>query len=1109
MATKFSEKRKLAAHDLEDSKVVIKREKDCAHDHPFLRIRKNGVTAASRDRITKPMRFVSLHHHSTFSYLDGYQLPAAHIRRAQEINMGAIAFTEHGNVSGHVKAEKAAVDTGIQVIYGCELYMAISREPTQLKNHLTVLAATEEGYNNLLRLVSKTFAEGFYYEPTATWRMLNEHKRGLIILSGCTGSLLFCSAVGGKQIEAADASYGRALEVARKFKRAFGDAYYIEVQAFPELEQTCKANPILARVSRTLGIPLVATMDCHYTDLEEAEAQKILHNVRGGTKKTMEELAREWGYEVPLCPPPNDKTIYRRLRETGLSKSEAVEAVVSSEEIAQRVEMRTLPRLPLPRFPTGGEAVEDVWREWIREGWRYRGCDSLPPAERRRYRRQLAHEMEVIEAKDFIDYFLIVSDAVKFTKDSGIPVGPARGSAAASIVCWLLRITEVNPMDFPMLVFERFIDITRDDLPDIDLDFPGESRPIIRKYLVDKYGEGCVNNIGTFSYYKSRLALDDVARVYRIPKFEVETVKELLIERSSGDLRASATIEDTVDQFERARDVFVKYPELGYSMDLEGNVKGFGVHAAGLVVSNGPITEVCAVYEREVPKGSGNVVQVISLDKYDAERQGLVKLDFLGLSTMSQIWAMCDAVGMKQDDLYGLPLDDQRVIEAFHRADVVGIFQFDGQATQSICAAIRPDNFQEIADTNALSRPGPLHNGAASAYTEIKHGLRNPEKVHPAVDNILAETKYQIVYQEQILRIVREVGDFPWTHAAHIRRIISRKIGEQEFNRQWGRFWEGASTVHKRQDVPPMTEEMARSIWGNMITSGSYAFNVAHSVSYGLLAYWTMWFKVYHPAVFYAAALDKLPDTKQHSLLRDADRHRVAVRPPHPTKSKSSWRPAGKRAVRAGLSQIDGVGEKTAADMLSYRRQRPGTVKDWWDYISVKGIGAKTIEKIMEFAEAEDPFGTFTIDRNVKKVMAELPTLRGSDGRKLPMPTVRAGDVEHAQVRGEISKDCVWLGTILNRNIRDLFETNRAKTGEELKPEEVRDPHLNEWFIGQGEDETGRLGLRIDRWRYPKLKSQLFSVALGQDLVLVEGRLAVSAWARQIHIRRMVVIDPE
>lgn len=1099
------------AQQLYDIKVGALARGEHHHETPIRRRRrKNGNF--------KPMRFVSLHHHSTFSYKDGFQLPEAHVRRAEELQMSALAMTEHGNVSSHVKFEMAADKVaGVKPIFGCELYTGkvggAENGATQSKYHLTVLAKDAEGYANLLALVSKAWSEGFYYDPTASWEMLNAHKRGLVILSGCQGSLLFCSAVGGKLIPPDKASPRRALEVARRFRAAFGRDYFIEVQAFPELESSRKANPILAQIARKLGIRLVATMDCHYTELEEAEVQMILHNLRGGNKKSIEEQAREWGYDVPLCPPPNDRSIFRRLQQTGLSKSEAIEAIVSTEEIAQECNV-TLPKLPMVRFqvPHGFKDAQDYWLHALREGWRYRGFDRLPLSERIRAKKQLARERAIIEPKDFVDYLLIIRDGVLYVKDTlKAPVGPARGSAAASLAVYLLRITEVNPMQFPLLVFDRFIDETREDLPDIDLDFPSEVRPALRDYYEAKYGAGCVNNIGTFTYFKSKLALDDVARVFQIPKFKVEEVKNFLIERSSGDLRASSTIEDTISQFEQPRKVFEEYPDLAKSSLLEGNVKGFGVHAAGLVISNEPITNVCATYERVV---DDHPIQVVSLDKYDAERQGLVKMDFLGLSTMSIIWDCIKYLGMTIEELYQLPLDDEKVYDAFRANDVVGVFQFDGRAMRYVCGSLKPDSFAEICDCNALARPGPLHNGAAREYAEIKHGNRNPEKVHPAVDAITAPTQFQIVYQEQILKIVREVGDFPWTHAAEIRKIIALKKGEAKFNESWDDFLKGSKTVHKRLDVPRMHEETARAVWANMITAGSYAFNAAHCVAYGYLAYFTMWLKVHHPKAFYAYSLahtDSNNKSRVHELVRDAAKHGVKILSPHPGKSLQKWVPVGKPdngkieatpKIRAGFIQVHGIGAKMAEQIVQYRTECGG-IDAWSDLQAIKGIGPKTVEKIEDWVNQEDPFGAYTLDKNIRKIKQQLE--QGTLGSSLPFPTHTAQDLPFEQ---GVEFEVIWLGTFNTRNIRDIFEVNRAK-GQELDPAKTKDPHLNEWAMLVCEDETDQLLLKIDRWKYPVFKNAIFDFRMGHDLLLVEGIRPRYVTARQVKVKRLWVIDPD
>lgn len=1087
------------AHSLSADKIPT-------HKEPVLAVRK--VVRGNK----KPMRFVSLHHHSTFSYLDGYQMPEAHMRRAEELNMSALTMTEHGNIDSHVKFEEAIekAKSPVKPIYGCEIYMPCPWDDMgRRKMHLTVLAKDEIGYQNLLRIVTLSWQRkpdgspvdagetGFRFEPTVNMRTLVQYKQGLIILSGCSGSLLFCSLVGGKGLDPSEASYKRGLRVARLFAREFGENYYVECQGFPELEPHRRAAKLLVRVAHTIKRRLVASMDCHYTALEEAEVQKILHNLRPGEKRTIEEQARSWGYDVGLCPPINDGTVIRKLVGTGLTKTQAIEAVQSTADIAEQCNV-TLPRLPMPEFPlpNGWTDVKEYWRHQINEGWKYRGFDKLPPKERKRYKDRLRYEVGMIELKKYEQYFLITQDAIVYVKEQGIPVGPARGSAAGSLAAFVLRITEVDPLKFPLLIFERFIDLTREDLPDIDIDFPSEVRDegILRDYLATRYPS--VANIGTFTYYKGKLALDDVARVFRVPKSEVEVIKSFLIERSSGDLRASATVEDTIEQFPQAGDVVERYPELRNAELLEGNVRGSGVHAAAYVVASGDIGEVAAIYRKKIKEIYADVV---AFDKYDAERQGLLKMDFLGLSTMSAIWQMMRWIGMSLEELYSIPIDGKTsvpVYKAFAKNDVTWIFQFDGRAMRSVNQILKPSWFGELMDGNALSRPGPLHNGAASMYAAIKFGRAQAEKFHPAVDAITGTTQYQIVYQEQILRIVREVGNFEWTHAAYIRKIISRKIGEQEFNRSWGRFWEGCQTLHKRTDYPPISEQQARKVWGDMITSGSYAFNAAHCAAYALLGYWTMYFKVYHPEEFYAGTARHSSDEKMRDGLRDAERHGIKILKPRLGRSEASWKPEGRGRIRAGYTQLSGIGPKMTEKIIE------ANPKNWDDLLAIKGVGIKTIDKIKAQIMHPDLFDIYRLEKSIKAVKQELGRAGLEDASgALPYPTHTSRELDEVKQGTKV----VWIGELVKYNIRDINEINVAR-GNTADLENIKDPHLREFCIIYARDEDDQTMLKINRWRFPQYKADIFDLKNNPGrLLLVQGRKPRYG----VQVDRLWVIDPE
>jgi len=1029
--------------------------------------------------INRKLEYVSLHHHSTFSFLDGFQLPETHVERAAEIGMGALALTEHGNVSSHVQLEAAAEKNGVKPIFGCEVYTGdVGDHGTQRKNHLTILAENQEGYRNLLSVVTQGWSD-FYYEPTVSGATLGKFSEGLVVLSGCTGSLLATSLVGGKNVPVEEASYERGRSVAKRFKRTFGDRYYLEVQAFPELPNVCQINKMMAQLSHELKIPLVATGDVHYTEPSESDIQQILHNVRGGGRQTLEEQARNWGYDVPLCPPVSDAEVVARLMATGLTKRQAHGAVAATREIADRCTVK-LPKLPTLRYPT--EDAYGLWKKWLREGWEFRGCSSLRGKELKKYKDRLAREMKVIEDKDFLDYFLVVADLVKWSKDNGILVGPARGSAAGSLVCWLLRITEVDPLAFEHLVFERFIDVSRADLPDIDLDFDSRRREDVRHYLAGKYGSDCVGNIGTFTYFKSKNSLDDVARVHRIPRFEVDKVKELLVERSSGDLRSDATIEDTVEQFEVAKEVFDKYPELKKAMDLEGNIKGMGVHAAGIVVSNGPLTDVCAMYEREV---RGQIYQVISLDKYDTERQNILKIDVLGLSTMAMIAESLEHLDLTLQDLYDLKFDDPAVIEAFRTNDTAGVFQFDGRTMRQVTRELKPDNFQEVIDINALARPGPLYNGATANYIDIKWGKKEAQHLDPLLDEITKGTHFQIVYQEQILRIVTEIGNFDWTHAAHIRKIISKKLGKQEFERQYEAFRTGAESNG-------VSMKVAREIWNSCVTAGAYAFNAAHCVSYGILAYWTMWLKVNHPEVFYAACLNNLNPDKQLELLQDADRHGINALSPEPY-SGVGWQPL-EGSVQGGLDTIKGCGEKTAEKVLEANCQT------WEELLTIKGIGPKKLDVFLDFVGKEDPYDIHLLEKQLEEAKEVLWK------NELPPPTHTSKQIPFTE-GPDVS--VVWMGVLKYRNQRNLFEAHFSRTGEELDPDTVKSPELCDWVSGMGADVDDVVTLVWNRWKYPQFKDAVFNIKLDHDIVVVEGVKYGFQARRAIYVNRMWVIDPE
>lgn len=1055
-----------------------------------------------------PPEFASLHHHTTLSYGDGFRTPAEHVAAVAERGYVGMAVTEHGNVSSHIKLENAATKAGIRSAYGVELYCSLPGEAkSQMKNHLTVLAQTQEGYANLLRLVSASW-ENFHYKPTTTSAMLTEHAEGLVVLSGCLGGVLATALWGGKGTPDKTRADLRAAEkVVGWFRDMFPNRYYLEVMPHPSLPQQRAHNAALVTLCARMKVPLVATLDCHYPSAADKDMYPVLHAIdRGGRHNTVEAQSQSWEYDILLAP-RSVRQIHRELRETGLASRTAGLAMQMSAEIMYSCRAE-IPKFQDLRFPSEEGSV-DLLSAWCRRGWAFRGFGSLSSSERKRYGERVKYELELVTSKGFTDYFLVISDMVRWAKRNGVAVGPARGSAAASLVCYLLRITEVNPMLFPTLLIERFMDPNRHDLPDIDLDFDDEERWRVRQYLVDQYGAERVGNIGTFVQYKGKNSLDDIARVYSIPLDAVTQVKEMLIERSSGDLRGNATIEDSAAMFPKVAQILTRYPELKQAMRLEGNTKGMSVHAAGLVVAQEPLTDGVAVYTRLDSK-SGERKTVLSIDKYDAESINALKIDALGLTTMGAIRRCLTMIDMTLEELYDLPLDDPEVFAAFRRNAVVGVFQFDGRAMRSVNREVKPDTFMELCDINALSRPGPLHSGAAAEYIQVKHGRKPAVHLHPVVDEITVHTNYQIVYQEQILQVVRRLGGFTWEQAAAIRKLISKKQGEQAFNRMQDLFLAGCATNG-------VTVSAAGTIWKLLVTAGAYAFNAAHCVSYGIIAYWTMWLKVHHPLEFYCASLQKYdPKTKGFDLLKEASAAGIVIHPPHPHRSQVTWSVDGD-ALLAGFTQVPGIGEKTAQSMVAWRTAQqvvfgntqrvtsnPDRFAQWEDFTAVKGIGPATMEKVQTFAAHADPFGLRLLADTLKKARRWL--YDHADENMMRCPTSRSDEVPYEPKAGEH----VWVGVVRERNLKDLYELHRSRTGEELDPATVKEPEFVNWAVVTGEDETGPLTLTVHRFggRYEKYKDALWGLVPERDLLLVRGYKR-KEYRRALYVTDLWVVNTE
>lgn len=758
---------------------------------------------------------------------------------------------------------------------------------------------------------------------------------------------------------------------------------------------------------------------------------------------------------------------------------------------------------------------QELFKFWIEQGWKQRlSYNEHMKANVAQYKSRLKYEVSMIQEKEFVDYFLIVSDLIRWAKRNGIGVGPGRGSSAASLACYLLQITEIDPMQFPML-FERFLDPTRTDPPDIDIDFEDERREEVFAYAASKYGHDKVANIGSFTRYLGKTALDDIARVYHIPKWAVESIKSKLIVRAEGHPRFSKTLVDTYDSFPDVMEIVNQFPGFKYAPKLEGQIRGMGIHAAGLVIANEEFTDYCATYERTIGT-KDRVAQAIPFDKRDAAVLGMLKIDALSLITMSELANMCRDAGITLTELYRVSLNDPETIKLFRDGDILGIFQFEGTTTRRILKAVAPTNFMHLADVNALARPGADDRG----YIANKNSGVMPEFAHEIIAQHTTKwpnTYGTITYEEQILMILRDLGGFAPAELNRMRKIIHDKLGSSVFNEYYERFVKGAAAHNLSQDT-------AKQVWDGMVNASGYAFNIAHSVSYSAISYWQAYLKAHYTPSFYKTKLQKCSDNvRRGKFIAEASRHGILVSPPKLKTSGHDWVLYGNEII-AGLQSIEGIGPATAQNIIDWRNQKLGVpnqlkldvldveevplpdeqpvqhclarqqvsekylefeVDDlsWDDLIEVKGIGKKTIQKIKDFVYSDDPFGVFKTERTLT---AARQSIASGDIMGVPRPT-------HTSIDIPPERELVtYIGIVRGRKYYDAVEQLMKRETEELSYEEalsrLKDSHLLKYVALDVEDEYGEIvKVRLNRWKYPMYKDAVTKMKMNATVVVAQG----------------------
>ena len=863
--------------------------------------------------------FVHLHVHSHYSLLDGANRIQDLVETAKGFGMDALALTDHGNLFGAVDFYTAAREAGVKPILGIEAYISPTRRRDksmgmkEASYHLLLLAMNQGGWRNLLRLSSRSYTEGFYYKPRIDRELLAELNEGIVCTTACIGGEVPAAFLAGQP--------EKARRIAEEYLEIFGpDRFFIEVQSQGLADQD-RINPLLVDLAEDLGVGLVGTNDVHFLRRDDKKAHEVLTCI--STNKTLgEEGALEYSPELYLKSPAE-------MREALSAWPVAADNTLWIAEMCN-VELdfsaRHLPHFPTPAGQAPGEHLAELAWQGLKE--RFEGRE-IPED----YRSRLEWELKVIEDKGYSSYFLIVNDFVQYARRSGIPTAP-RGSGVATLLGYSLGVADVDPLRYGLL-FERFTDPAREEDPDMDIDICQEGRGKVIQYVREKYGH--VAQIITYGTLKPRAVLRDVGRVMGVPLPEVDALCKKVPEGLKVTLDGALAQEP---EFHRLYETQPQVREMiDYGRRLEGLARHAGVHAAGVIVCDEPLEDLVPLYTQ------GDSDEVITQwDGPTCEKVGLMKMDFLGLRTLTTIQRARDLVRArtgKDIDPERLPLDDPKVFEVFARGETDGIFQFESGGMKDILMKMRPDRIEQLIAANAMYRPGPMQ--LIPSYIARKNGTERVERVHELVDDILAETYGIMAYQEQVMQVLNRLGKLPLNRALTLIKAISKKK-EEVIAAERSSFLAGA------QDSGISREEAER-LFELILKFAGYGFNKAHSTRYAIVAYQTAYFKAHHPREFLAALLTfESGDTnKVVQYMHEAERMGVQVAPPDINACDADFTVDGE-LVRFGLAAVKGVGHKAVDAILDARRdvERFTDLYHFCEHVDLRAVNRATIEALVK-----------------------------------------------------------------------------------------------------------------------------------------------------------------
>ncbi len=898
-------------------------------------------------------QYVPLHLHSEYSLLDGAIKVKALCEFAKENNMPAVAITDHGVMYSAIEFYRTAKEIGVKAIIGCEFYVHdgdihekdASHNPLY---HLVLLAKDKAGYMNLVKLVSIAHCEGMYYKPRINFELLQKYSEGLICCSACLGGEVLQNLLKN--------DYAAAKATAAKYKELFGDDYYIELQDHG-LEEQKRTNPDLIKIAQELGIKMIITNDSHYLKKEDADWHDTLLCLQTNALKN----------EPNRFHFPNNEFYVKtaeELRDSFRWMDSALfdECIKNTVDIAEKCHLiLEMGKSPLPHYEVpAGHTVESYLDLKVHEGLKKRYGEIPPEIEER-----VKYELGIIEQMGFSAYFLITWDFVHFAKTHDIPVGPGRGSAAGSVVAYALEITDLDPIRHHLL-FERFLNPERYSMPDVDIDFCIERRGEVIDYVSKKYGEDKVCQIITFGTYAAKAAMKGVARVFDIPFARSNQLSSLIPNEPK------AHIDDAMLEGMELKKLYDEDPEVKRLVDMSRCIEGIknntGTHAAGVIIAHKPLNEIVPVQ----PSKDGIIVTEYPMA--DLEKLGLLKMDFLGLRTLTMIHKTMKLLKRTKGiefDVNRIPLDDKPTYDMLIAGETDGVFQLESSGMKKLVKDLKPDVFEDLGALVALFRPGPLESGMVQDFVERKHGRQEIKYAHPLLEPVLKDTYGTIVYQEQIMQVFQVLADYTLGQADMVRRMMGKKKLD-EMAQQKGKFIEGAARHG-------MESKDAAALFEQIEKFASYCFNRSHSAAYAFVAYQTAYLKCHYPQEYLASLLSSVSGDQEKTQLyiEEALKYGIQVMPPDINKSFAEFTPDGNN-IRFGLASIKQVGEAVVEAILT-ERETNGEFKSIYDFC--KRVDPKCSNKrVMEGLIKAGAFSN--IEKSRKQLLENLEYIVATANRE-------------------------------------------------------------------------------------------------------------------------------